>query len=127
MDILLGTVTIEAVDKWSRTGIRLEWGRRYRMSATGKWCDRGLPYGPAGGPAQSVFQSIFAWARRRPHEPWFVLVGAIDRQEATAFTIGADLPSFSPPVSGELTCYANDVGLAYGNNSGSVRLTVWQL
>jgi hypothetical protein len=55
-----------------------------------------------------------------------VLTGAIDADPGTAFRIGAALNSYRPDRSGELTCFANDVWLAYGNNSGSVQLTVWR-
>ncbi len=126
METLLGTATICARTRWNRTGIRLDSTRQYRMAATGDWFDRKLSYGPEGGPAKSSFQRPFAWLRRRRHDPWFVLVGAVDARNATAFIIGRQLAAFSPSSSGELTCYANDVWLAYGNNSGSVTLKVWQ-
>ena len=98
----LGEFEILAAEPWNHTGLRLEAGHTYRMSATGEWFDRGLPYGPEGGPAQSPIQRIFEWARRQPHQPWFVLIGAIDADNGTAFRIGKELASFTTEESGEL-------------------------
>jgi hypothetical protein len=122
----IGEARICAKERWNRTGIRLQAGQEYAMAAEGTWFDRQLEYGPAGGPAKSPVQGLFALFRRRRNEPWFVLTGAIDADPSTAFRIGATLNSYRPDRSGELTCFANDVWLAHGNNSGSVQLTVWR-
>jgi hypothetical protein len=42
----------------------------------------------------------------------------------STFPIGARFAGHVAPASGELVCWANDVRLAYGNNSGAVELTV---
>jgi hypothetical protein len=120
-------VTVYARKRYNRTGIQLMAGRRYSMTASGEWFDREFPYGPDGGPAGNFFQKIFEWARRRRTEPWFVLTGTIDEDNATAFRIGSELEGYKATKSGELTCYANDVWLAYGNNSGSVSMSVRQI
>jgi hypothetical protein len=51
-------------------------------------------------------------------------MGSIGQRDAGAFGIGARLDAWQPADAGELFCFANDVGLAYWNNSGTVRLTV---
>jgi hypothetical protein len=50
-------------------------------------------------------------------------MGALDCDEATAFRIGSRR-TYAPPRSGLLTCFANDLRRMYGNNSGTVTLTV---
>lgn len=118
---------IYAAEKWNQTGITLTKGEVYRITAVGLWVDLDFSYGPAGGPAQSIFQRVFEWARRRPHDDWFTLIGAIDAQDPTMFRIGSSYPVYTPPKSGQLTCFANDCPWAYGNNKGFVDLTVTRI
>jgi hypothetical protein len=120
----LGEARIQASEHWNHTGLRLPLGETYAMSATGTWSDRELEYGPDGGPSRNFFQRLFEWARRRPKKPWFVLTGAVDADERTIFRIGSLLGMYRAGKTGELTCFANDVWVAYGNNSGFVDLTV---
>lgn len=49
-------VTVRADQPWNETGLWLAPGT-YRLSAFGKWYDRGAPYGPSGKPAG--FQTSF--------------------------------------------------------------------
>jgi hypothetical protein len=115
---------IQAIRKWNKTGIHMVAGQEYMLSAKGEWIDWFIQYGPDGGASRSnLFLKLFEWARRMPHENWFALIGAIDSDQRTAFLIGSSRV-YRASVSGELTCYANDVPWAYGNNKGSVTLNV---
>ncbi|PWT80598.1 MAG: DUF2235 domain-containing protein [Acidobacteria bacterium] len=75
------------------------------------------------------------WLTKRIEEyPWFALVGVVANGFGTdkngdpipheTFLIGRGAPSFRPQKSGYLYCFANDAWQMYGNNRGSVRLTV---
>jgi hypothetical protein len=120
------TVRIPARDYWCDTGITLSAGVRYDLSAQGTWCDAGLRSDPGGNPAPILLQRIFARFLRMPGEHYFTLIGAFDRDPATMFPIRKGI-EFVAPRSGMLTCFANDVGWAYRNNSGEVTLTVKQI
>ena len=116
---------IASQQKWNHTGFQLEQGVTYRFTAQGQWIDWYIPHGPDGDGSGSHFLlRLFERWRRRPKDNWFALIGAIGEDESTTFLIGSSLPRFKAPRSGELTCFANDVPWAYGNNKGSVSLTV---
>lgn len=98
--------------------------------------------GSALGAAETLFrnatgnqQADFWWTKRVEEFPWFALVGVI------ANGVGADVEGNPIPHTtfligngatravkaaepGYLYCFANDAWQAYGNNSGSVALTV---
>jgi hypothetical protein len=90
------------------------------------------------GEAETMFKAVtgreadFWWTRRDEHAPWFALMGYVASEagmddetlpSGETFTIG-ESATFTPKFGGYLYCYANDAWQAYGNNRGSVRLTV---
>jgi hypothetical protein len=90
------------------------------------------------GEAETLFKKVtnreadFWWTRRNEDAPWFALMGfvASDVGEdaktlagGETFMIG-ERATFKPKLGGYLYCYANDAWYAYGNNRGSVKLTV---
>jgi hypothetical protein len=70
-----------------------------------------------------IAQRLTTWARRDRSADWFALVGAVGERRDTQFVIGCDR-EYQPRRDGRLFCFANDVQIAYVNNSGSVELTV---
>ena len=83
----------------------------------------------------------FLGTKRVESLPWFVMVGAIANDSGTASTVKNDgspvphqmvaLPEHTvsgTPLKvtfpGYLYCFPNDVWTLYGNNHGSIRLTV---
>jgi hypothetical protein len=115
------TARVRAARRRERTGIVLVEGGTYEITATGTWCDRSTVAGPAGYPSRSRVLRWAEWLRRAPDQPWFALMGQVGD---STFPIGARFAGHVAPASGELVCWANDVRLAYGNNSGAVELTV---
>lgn len=90
------------------------------------------------GEAETAFEKItgrqadFWWTRRDESAPWFALMGFIASDygedpktpaSGQMFLIG-EKKSFTPKRSGYLYCFANDAWQTYGNNRGSVALTV---
>lgn len=73
-------------------------------------------------------------SRREESMDWFALVGQVANGTVTGaddldaghelVPIGEGLEAFQPRTSGYLYCFANDAWHFYGNNSGSVTLTV---
>lgn len=117
-------VDIVARDYWNNTGIVLERGVRYKLTAEGEWKDRSI-VSSASGYSRSLnwLQRLTQHLRRAPELRWFALVGALDRDLSTRFLIGESVV-YTPIRDGQLTCFANDLRGFYSNNSGSVRLTV---
>ena len=118
------TVNIWAVCPWNDTGIEVEEGHRYNFRADGDWVDLNIRSGPEGNPAPVWAQRFVQQYLRVPGERYFTLIGALDRDAKSIFSIGAELLGWRAPRRGRLTCFANDVPFAYWNNRGSVRLTV---
>lgn len=123
------TVDINSICKWNNTGIQLEQGFNYIFEATGKWTDlnitcdaNGYKTGDANWYSIPVLflTEIF---RRQPSQNWFRLIGCIDN-ENKCFDIGTNKTFFMKDTSGILYCYANDVPIAYSNNSGSIKLKI---
>ncbi len=120
------TASIDSREPWNHTGIRLTAGEQYGMHASGTWVDWFIPHGPDGGPSDSFYLHLLESRRRRPHDNWFALIGALDENLNTAFTIGSQC-TFTAPGDGELTCFANDLEHFYFNNHGAVTLTVTRI
>ena len=117
--------TIEAKEKWNDTGYRLSKGKNYRFTASGKWIDWCIETDANGYSRWWLYLAVLL--RRVPKARWFSLIGAIDRRPRTQFDIGRLIREnrvYRAKISGELSCFANDVGFAYGNNKGSIELEV---
>ena len=117
------TLPLAARLRWNDTGLDLLLGATYQLVATGSWVDCRTVSGPEGYPSPNVLLRIAEWARAVPAEPWFALIGGLDRDRRTDFAVGRGC-DYAPPRSGRLTCFANDVPLMYFNNSGQIQLTV---
>src|ERR1700726_494793 len=135
------TVCICARPRWNHTGIRLEHGGKYLITARGIWWDADYRHGPGGGDSPNFKFSFFERFRRMKKANWFELICALDSQESSRFRVGCKTTVCAPdsqtsaelPVGcrtkldklekpKELTCYANDV--FYSNNSGAIEMTV---
>jgi hypothetical protein len=117
---------IDARPKWNDTSAQLIKGRRYRLIAIGTWYDASIACGPEGYKSFNLFFRLCERFRRAPRADWFCLVGAINRDPSTLFTIGRSA-TIQAIQGGALTCFANDLPFMYGNNSGSLQLAVEEL
>jgi hypothetical protein len=117
------SVAVAARPKWNATGVTLERDATYLLTAAGEWFDWVMRTDPGGYRSNNRFLRMTEKARRVPSAPWFALIGAIDRDHATQFAVGRGR-EYQPPRTGELTCFANDVSLAYCNDRGSITLTI---
>ena len=116
-------MAVVARGKWNDTGISLVAGQEYSFTAAGQWCDWNKLCGPDGYSSDNPILRTTEWLRRVPHEKWFALIGSVDHDRRTFFRIGVK-QTRKMEFGGVLTCFANDVGLMYFNNSGAVQLTV---
>jgi hypothetical protein len=113
-------------------GIRVVRDQTYEFTADGTWWDCSIRVGPAGytsdevvgqGASRLSFNTLTESARRLPHGKWFALICGIDNDRSTYFTVGVGT-TWQAQAPGTLGCFANDIGLMYGNNSGFVTLSV---
>lgn len=128
-------VTIYAQPYWNHTGLLLEKGGEYLLEVRGNqyWIDAYIFSGPHGfswadrlWPWEQWLCQVFKPWCRSPAHNWFALMGALDADEGTAFSVGRHV-KYQPTRDGELCCYANDVPLCYANNWGALKLTVTRL
>ena len=117
------TMKIASRRRWNRTGVHVQPGQSFHLTASGRWKDLFDLSDPGGHDGSKwVYRLADSW-RRAPHLPWFSLVGALDRDTSSFFAIGLE-STWSAPRAGEITCFANDVNLMYWNNRGSVTLRI---
>lgn len=119
-------ITIDSKLLWNDTGITLLAGQNYHFQATGQWTDWKNTCDADGYQSPNFFLKLCEGLRRMPHAPWFSLIGSIDKDKNSCFLIGTD-KNITVPKTGRLYCFANDVIIAYGNNQGSLQLTVTRL
>jgi hypothetical protein len=126
-------VAAEAATDAVATGVHLVAGHRYEFVGSGTWKDLNKSCGPDGYRSldypnwlAGCFLLLCAWSRRLPRARWFALVGAVDSARRKKFLIGSHRV-LTADRDGELLCFANDSFFAYGNNEGSVNLTVTDL
>ena len=122
----MNSFDITSVEHWVDTGLTLESGKRYELVATGRWMDATIPTDPDGYESVNLAQRATEKLRRFSHARWFALIGALDRRKETEFLIGSRVV-YEPKETGKLSCFANDLVGFYGNNTGSVTLTVTEL
>jgi hypothetical protein len=120
------TVVVAARRRWNDTGIDLHQGQSYLITAAGKWLDWNIETSPSGYGSKTLAQRLVARFRRLPPANWFALVGAVDGRRDSYFAIGQRC-EYLARRSGRLSCFANDVWLAYFNNHGQVEVTVQRL
>ena len=111
------------------TRIVLDAGGTYDIRADGFWHDATIRTDAEGFRLRKApgYAVPFMWIGsffRRADARYFALIGQIDSRSEQRFKIGKALTGWSPPSSGELVTFANDVRFAYANNRGCLALTV---
>lgn len=128
-------VEVQARTHWNDTGITLQKGHTYLLSAEGTWTDWFMKC-DAEGPLLSWQDQLMRPLRTRlrygpsrdPKADFFTLIGSIGAGPSTvlsahAFLIGRKT-TYTAPATGVLHAFANDDPSAYWNNCGSVELSV---
>jgi hypothetical protein len=114
-------VTACARPRWNHTGVAVNAGEAYELTARGFWNDASQHVTAKGYDLKRL--APFRPFRRRRDALWFELIGAVGESEPTSFRIG-EHASVTLQSSGELVLYANDASFMYWNNSGSIDVTV---
>lgn len=122
-------VRVDAQCRWNRTGVRLEPGREYDLSAVvvEGWVDHLLPEADLRTGWQRFPWVIVGWlaspfARHR-WRPMYALVGAEGQDPESFFVAGHGIRHVAR-TPGELLFFANDWPDQYGNNHGCLELTI---
>ena len=132
--------TVHANQVYNRARISLLAGETYRFTVDmdQKWFDSSIEAGPDGWDRKKADLGYFKRAiirlgegfRRHSDAEWFEVIGTINRDERNVFRIlehtdpGSDL---MVRTSGELFAFANDMMSKYGNNLGSIEVTVTRM
>ena len=123
-------IEIPSRERWVDTGVDVEAGERVTLSATGVWVDFYIPCSADGYDATAFY--VTGLPPRIPDEQrYFRLMGRIvpDRlapvtdDPKQTFVIGSQT-ILEAPSSGRLFVFCNDRDGHYGNNWGSVSLSV---
>lgn len=126
------TCRVFAELKYNWSGIRLVAGSEYVFSVPdgATWEDGDIICGPAGWASdqlpwykKGVIEALEK-VRRLKKADWFALVGAYNDEEDTLFLIGDGTEPYKAIRDADLYLFANDMPLAYGNNKGSLLVTI---
>ncbi|MDX2242533.1 MAG: hypothetical protein NW224_17740 [Leptolyngbyaceae cyanobacterium bins.302] len=131
MMIKIGECFIDPKEIWFKTDIHLEAGKTYRFLTVGKWKDLDIECGPDSYDVktldlirQPVFRQFESFRPLDTGDIWFSLIGKIN--DLTPFQIGSE-STFTPTESGYLVCAPNDLPLMHWNNSGSLKIEVFEI
>jgi hypothetical protein len=134
-DLLIGeshTCEVLAESKYNWSGVRLRQGASYSFSvpAGGTWDDANITCGPAGWESEQLpwykegLVRAFERFRRKHDANWFALIGALGDEDDALFVIGDCSQTYVAPREAELYLFANDMPSKYGNNEGSLPVTI---
>ncbi len=135
LDLAVGeshTCEVLAKPKYNWSGVRLRRGARYTFSvpADDTWEDAGITCGPAGWKSEQLpwykesFVKAFESRRRLPDANWFALVGSLGDENDELFLVGDRSDAYQAPEDADLYLFANDMPSKYGNNQGSLKVTI---
>jgi len=122
--------------KFNQTGVLVDKGEKYsfKIDVKQKWYDASIECTPKGwtrkNKSLSLLQKPIIWFmednRRHPKAKWFEIIGTINRNDIDNFKILDHISKteYSPTAKGELYLYANDLESKYGNNRGTIMLTI---
>lgn len=126
------TCTVLAENKYNWSGVALREGHQYRFAvpANDKWEDGNIECGPAGWASEELpwykegLVKFFEKYRRLKDANWFALIGAQGDEDHDLFLIGDHQASFRATKDVDLYLFANDMNSRYGNNKGSLEVTI---
>jgi hypothetical protein len=118
--------------RYNWSGVRLGKGASYTLSAPegDTWKDASITCGPGGRSSEQLpwykepIVKAFERLRRLKDVNWFALVGALDDEDDELFLIGDKPDAYTAPQDAELYLFANDMPGRFGNNTGSLMLTI---
>jgi len=117
------SIRVEARPLWNGSGLIVRPTERYRVTASDDlWFDRTIASTADGQPGVGIQKLLRPFIRCKSAQ-WFQLIAAVGQSSAQLVPIGR-FGALAANREGELFFFANDVSLAYGNNSGHVMVEV---
>lgn len=121
-----------AKTQYNWSGIKLLEGGQYKFSVPegDAWEDGNITCGPQGWDSEQVpwyEEGIlkFIESRRRMQDAnWFALIGALGDEDEDLFYIGDGSKTYVASRDADLYLFANDLKSKYGDNSGSLVVTI---
>jgi len=127
---------VYANQKFSSSRVLVRKGERYRfvVDLSQVWFDGSLTATPSGWTEESkndlewyekVFIGTVEDERRYPEAQWFEVIGAVNKSEQDLVRITQFIDSpWQAGESGEFYAFPNDLLSKYGNNLGSIQVTI---
>jgi len=115
------SILTKATKRFTQTGIKVIKGETYQITAVGKWQDAGFePTDAAGFPSKNAAMRFAIYLKPMPKENYLKLVAKVGgRHEA----IGTEA-KIRFKNSGKLIPQPNDAVFFFGNNSGTLTVTI---
>jgi hypothetical protein len=129
------TSTVYSELKYNWSGVELVQGHQYEfiVDPAQRWKDGDLDCGPDGWDSEQLpwykeeFVELFEKRRRHRKANWFEIIGALGDEDDSLLRILSEDKTYTAPRNAELYYFANDLDSKYGNNSGSINVTVRRL
>lgn len=141
---------------WNASGIEVDAGERYRITASGEWTDKNIAAGAEGYESKAWLLQLAEGSRRLEDRPWFSLVAAIHPRpdleannpvsenllsgliesamngvaridDECSLLPASDGCEIEIQEAGYLYFFANDSAFSYGNNTGFLTVEVTRL
>ncbi|MDH3658697.1 MAG: DUF2235 domain-containing protein [Alphaproteobacteria bacterium] len=120
--------------KYNWCGVKLEEGASYefQIADDDTWRDKDIDCGPDGWTSDQLpwfkekIVTLLEDRRRYKDANWFELIGALGDEDDNLFRIGKGGPDrrYVAGSTAELYAFANDLQSKYGNNEGSLEITI---
>ncbi len=125
------STVVDSELKYNWSGVLVEKGARYQVNVdpAARWTDKTISCTANGWKSEQLpwykekIVEMFEDERRVPEADWFALCGTIDDDESNLFQLGVD-GGFTGNKDGYLYLFANDLSRKYGNNKGSIAVTI---
>lgn len=129
------TSTVHSELKYNWSGIELQEGHQYEFKVNGDqiWKDGGIECGPDGWQSEQLpwykeeIVEVLEKRRRHLKANWFEIIGALGDEDDVLLRILSEDRIYTALKTAELYYFANDLDSKYGNNSGSIQVTVRRL
>lgn len=126
------TVLVLSTLKYNWSGIKVIEGQVYQFSFIKKdtWQDGDIECGPEGWTSNQLpglkefFVEKIESLRRKADANWFELIGALGDDDDDLFRIGNGSQLYTATKNSDLYLFANDLQSKYGNNNGSLKVTI---
>ncbi len=123
-------VLAESKYNWSGVGLRAGASYTFTVPEGDTWDDASITCSPAGWKSDQLpwykkgIVEAFDKRRRLKDANWFALTGALGDEDKELFLIGDKADPYVAPHGADLYLFANDMPSKYGNNKGSLMVTI---